>query len=373
MPGPSFPLVAQIGRVPSMVVPLDRPQERRFQRLSERLIAVDVHQHPLVLTESLDDLADYLRSNAYSWGYQAAARGGWACVGTANTLTCLAKNGEASFSDFHDLVDEVALMLADMSKHPDEVVKVSTVQDILAAKDSGRVGFLPSLEHLAIGHDLHRVDVLYGLGVRVAGLTYTRRNAIGDGQSETSNSGLSDFGVEVVRRMNDLGMLIDVSHAGHQTALDAIRFSSVPLVFSHNAAYTIRPTSRSRRDDELVACAEAGGLVCITAVPNALSDDPRQDINCVLDHYDYLIRLVGADHVGIGTDTLVGDHVGFHLTMSGRDKPKSSLPAPYLDGLESPADGRNIIRGLIARGHPDSVVEKVAGLNAVNLIGHVIG
>jgi hypothetical protein len=110
-----------------MVVPLDRPEERRFQRLSESLIAVDIHQHPLVLPESLGDLADYLRSNVYSWGYAAAAAGGWTCVGTANTLTCLAKNGEASFSDFHDLVDEVALMLADISKHPDEIIKVSTV------------------------------------------------------------------------------------------------------------------------------------------------------------------------------------------------------------------------------------------------------
>lgn len=144
-------------------------------------------------------------------------------------------------------------------------------------------------------------------------------------------------------------------------------------MFSHNAAYALRPTQRSRKGAELLACAEKGGLVCITAVPNALSDDPRQDINCVLDHYDYMIRLLGVDHVGTSTNTLVGDHVGFHMTMSGPDKPNSTVPAAYLNGLESPADGRNIIRGLIGRGYSNTEIAKVAGENALDLIRRVVG
>src|SRR5204862_7257970 len=138
----------------------------------------------------------------------------------------------------------------------------------------------------------------------------------------------------------------DLSHVGSRTAQETIELSRVPTIFSHNAAYTLRPTRRSRVDTDLRACAEHGGLLCVTAVPNALSDDPRQDINCVLDHYDYFVKLVGIEHVGIGTDTQVGDHVGFHRVMLGRDAP-GSLPAPYLDGLESPAAGSNIVRGLI--------------------------
>src|SRR4029453_17909119 len=119
------------------------------------------------------------------------------------------------------------------------------------------------------------------------------------------------------------------------------------VCFTPKAGYTIRPTPRSRHDEELTACAAKGGLLCVTAVPNSLSDDPRQDINCVLDHYDYFVKLVGIDHVGIGTDTQIGDHVGFHRVLLGRNAP-DSLPAAYLDGLESPADGSNIIRGFIA-------------------------
>ena len=208
------------------------------------------------------------------------------------------------------------------------------------------------------------MDVLYGVGVRLAGLTYNRKNCIGDGLFERNDGGLSEFGIEVVHRMNDLGMAIDLSHASFRTAMDAIEFSRTPVTFSHNAAYTLRPTRRSRRDEELVACAEKGGLIGITAVPNTLSDDPEQDIECALDHYDYMVKLVGVDHVAIGTDTTIGDHVSFHRMMMRRDAPEN-LPAPYLNGLESPADGKNIIRGLISRGYSDGDVEKIAGNNAL--------
>ena len=168
---------------------------------------------------------------------------------------------------------------------------------------------------------------------------YMRKSSIGDGQYERTDCGLSDFGIEVVRRMNDLGMAIDLSHAGSRTALEAIELSQAPTIFSHNAAHTIRPTRRSRFDNELQACAAKGGLLCVTAVPNSLSDDPRQDINCVLDHYDYFVKLVGVDHVGIGTDTQVGDHVGFHKVLLGRNAP-DSLPAPYLDASNHPPTAR---------------------------------
>ena len=105
-------------------------------------------------------------------------------------------------------------------------------------------------------------------------------------------------------------------------------------------------------------------------MPNSLSDEPDQDINCVLDHYDYMVKLVGIDHVAIGTDTLIGDHVAFHKKMLGslmRD-----FPSPYLDGLESPADGKNLIRGFISRGYSDEDVRKLAGENALSYLRRVM-
>jgi membrane dipeptidase len=367
----SIKLAAQVGRVPSMRVPLDAAQEQRFARLMEDLVLVDMHQHPIVLPDDPREFGDYFRGNSFTWGYEAVRHGGWTSVATANVLTCIGKEPEASYARFGDLVDEVGLMLADLTCHPDELRLVRRADDVLAARQAGQIGWLPTLEHLAIGDQLHRVDVLYGLGVRLAGLTYTRKSPLGDGQYERTDCGLSELGVEVVRRMNARGMAIDLSHAGAVTAQEAIAVSEAPVIFSHNAAHTLRPTRRSRADADFVACAARGGLVCVTAVPNALSDDPRQDINCVLDHYDYLVRLVGVDHVGIGTDTLIGDHVGFHRVMLGRDAP-DLLPAAYLDGLESPADGSNIIRGLISRGYEDDAIRKIAGQNAVDFLRRAI-
>ena len=371
MPTPQFALAAQVGRVPSMRVPLDASQELRFRRLMDDLVLIDVHQHPMVLSDDAAELPAYFRRNAYAWGFDAVKAGGWTAVATANLLSCLGKEPDPSFSRFGDLVDEIGMMLADVHKRGDSVMKIGRTQDILDARQSGKVGFLPTVEHLSIDHELHRVDVLYGIGIRLAGLTYTRKSWIGDGQFERTNCGLSEFGVDVVKRMNDIGMAIDLSHAGSRTALETIELSQVPVVFSHNAAFAIRPTRRSRSDEELLACAAKGGLCCVTAVPNSLSDDPCQDINCVLDHYDYFVKLVGIDHVGIGTDTQVGDHVGFHRVLLGRNAP-DSLPAPYLDGLESPADGCNIIRGLIVRGYDDVAIRKIAGQNALDFFRRTI-
>jgi membrane dipeptidase len=368
-------MAKQVGRVPSMVVPLDREQESRFERLMDSVTLVDMHEHPMVLTDDVRDLGAYFRSHAYEWAYEAVRHGGWTTVGTANGLSCAANSSEGSFARFEDLLEEVTLMQADLGKRND-VVRITRSEDILDARQCGTIGFLPTVEHLALGHELHRVDVLYGAGIRLAGLTYMRKTYVGDGQNERTDCGLSELGVEVVRRMNDLGMVVDLSHAGPRTALEAIEHSQAPVVFSHNAARAIWPTARTRSDEDFVACSKKGGLVCVTAVPNSLSQDPHQNIECVLDHYDYLVNLVGIDHVGIGTDTLVGDHVGFHKLGVRRRSIgglPTEFPAAYLNGLESPADGKNIIRGLIARGHSDDAIAKIAGQNAIDLLRRTIG
>ena len=374
MTAPAYRLVPEVGRVPSMSVPLDRAQETRLARLMEDLILIDLHEHPVVLPERLDDFQDYLAAGPYQWGYGAVRHGGWTAVGTANVFRAAARAPEMSFIAFHDLITEIGEMLVDVAQHQDVAMVVRSADDILRARQDGKTGFLPTVEHLGIGYDLGRLDILYALGVRLGGLTYAKRNYIGDGLNERTDSGLSELGLAVVERMNELGMVIDLSHAGMATAIDAIGHSRVPVVFSHNAAHTLRPTRRTRKDAELVACAEKGGVVAVTAVPNSLSDDPNQDIACVLDHYDYLVNLVGVDHVAIGTDTLIGDHVGYHLAMMRGDAPAAGRrpPAPYLNGLESPADGKNIVRGLIARGYGDADIRKIAGENALRLFREVL-
>ena len=366
---PVVPLAAQINRVPSMVVPLDAHEEVRFERLMDGLLSIDMHQHTMVMPRDLRDAYAYAASYDYVWGYDAIREGRWSTVGAACNMSALMRGVDGSFIAFDELVVEIALMLADVRLQSGGGA-IARVADIERAHQAGAIGVLPVAEHLALGDQPHRVDVLYGIGVRMAGLTYARRSQLGDGQNEVTDAGLSELGREVIRRMNDVGMLIDLSHAGQRTALDAIAASAAPVIFSHNAAYQLRPTGRARKDEELLRCVERGGMVCVTAVPNSLSDNPAQDINCVLDHFDYLVRLVGVDHVGIGTDSTIGDHVGFTRLLMRSD---SLAPAAYLNGLESPADGPNLVRGLIARGYTDAQIRQIAGQNLLDLLRRVIG
>ena len=170
---PSVPspiaLAQQVGRVPSMRVPLDHEQELRFERLMADLVLIDMHQHPMVLPEDATLMPEYFRGNSYTWAFEAVCAGGWTTVATANLLSCLGKEPDPSFSRFADVVDEVGMMLADIRKQGEQVLKIDSAQDIVNARQRGQVGWLPTLEHLSIEQQLHHVDVLYGIGVRLAG------------------------------------------------------------------------------------------------------------------------------------------------------------------------------------------------------------
>jgi membrane dipeptidase len=129
MPASGIKLAREIDRVPSSVVALDAQQERRFQRLIEQIVMVDVHEHPMVLPEDMEQLPDYLRTNDYRWGYQAVKQGGWTAVATANFFRGLANTPDLSMVEFEDVLQEVGLMLSDLSKQID-VLKVGNADDM---------------------------------------------------------------------------------------------------------------------------------------------------------------------------------------------------------------------------------------------------
>ena len=360
----SIPLAKQVIPGRSTSVALDADQETRFQRLVEDVTMIDLHQHPMVKPEDPSRFNDYLRGGAYEWGYEAIRHGGFTAVGTANVYRGMVNTNEMSFIRFEDLLDEIALMLSDVNRH-DGVVKVGNSAEIEAAKHHGQVGILPTVEHLAIGNELQRLDVLYNTGVRLAGLTYRRKNYIGDGHLERNDGGLSTFGIEVIQRMNELGMVIDLSHASFQTAMDAIEFSQAPVAFSHDGSYTLGQhqgggeyaSGRLRRDEELVACAQKGGIIGVTVQPSVISSwGSELSIDRLLDHYDYMVKLLGVDHVAIGTDSSID------VRSTG-----------FISGVESPAEGKNIIRGLINRGYSDADIIKITGGNALSFFRRVMG
>jgi len=115
MPSGVIPLAKEIDRVPSLTVPLDHAQEQRFQRLMDPIIMVDVHVHPMVLPEDMEQLTAYLRANDYRWGYQAVKHGGWTAVATANFYRGLVNTPDLSMVAFEDVLQEAGLMLSDLS------------------------------------------------------------------------------------------------------------------------------------------------------------------------------------------------------------------------------------------------------------------
>tara|TARA_B100000029_G_scaffold466008_1_gene501110 strand:+ start:1477 stop:2574 length:1098 start_codon:yes stop_codon:yes gene_type:complete len=360
----SIPLSQQVIQDRPVAVPLDDAQEKRFQQLVADVTMIDLHQHPMVKPEDPNRLLEYLRGDSYAWGYEAVRHGGFTAVGTANVYRGMVNTDEMSFIRFTDLLDEIGIMLSDVGRHG-EVTKISNADEIEAAKQQGKVGFLPTVEHLAIGNELQRVDVLYNAGIRLAGLTYRRKNYIGDGHLERNDGGLSTFGIDVVKRMNDLGMVVDLSHASFRTAMDAIEHSQAPVAFSHDGSYTLGldqgggeyASGRLRRDEELVACAQKGGIVGVTVQPSVISSwGSTLSIERLLDHYDYMVKLLGVDHVAIGTDSSVG------VRSTG-----------YVEGVESPAEAKNIIRGLITRGYSDTDILKITGGNALAFFRRVMG
>jgi membrane dipeptidase len=361
----SIPLAKQVVEAQSIAVPLDNDQEMRFKHLVEETIMIDLHQHTMVKPEDPSQLLEYLQGGSYEWGYEAIGHGGFTAVGTANVYKGLLHTDDMSFIRFQDLIDETAMMLSDVGRH-DEVVQVSNAREIESAKRNGQVGFLPTAEHLAIGNELQRIDVLYNAGIRLAGLTYRRRSYIGDGQQERIDGGLSDFGIEVVKRMNELGMVVDLSHASFRTSMDAMEYSQAPVAFTHDGSYTLGQrqgggpyaAGRLKKDEELVACARKGGIVGVTVQPSVIRSwgPSNLSIELLLDHYDYMVNLLGIDHVGIGTDSSIG------MKSSGT-----------ISGLESPAEGKNIIRGLITRGYSDADIIKISGGNALAFFRRVMG
>jgi membrane dipeptidase len=249
---------------------------------------------------------------------------------------------------------------------------IRTVADIDEAHRSGRVGLVFGLEAATpIENEIDRLDVLYGLGLRQIGIAYSDANALGSGLSETTDGGLTALGHRAVRRMNKLGLAIDLSHSSDQTALDVCRASDRPVFLTHAGARAVWDTRRMKPDDVLRAVADTGGVIGMSAAPHTTlsAAHRRHTIDSVMDHFAYCADLVGIDHVAFGPDTLYGDHVQLHrifahlLSMSAARGPDFE-PVGYVDGLENPTENfANICGALVRNGFDDETIRAVIGGN----------
>lgn len=178
----------------------------------------------------------------------------------------------------------------------------SSIGDIERGRRDGKLIWgLNSQEACLIGEDISRIAELYTLGVRHLLLAYNVRNLIADGCAEVADAGLSNFGRRVVVEMNRVGMIVDCAHTGRRSSLEAIEISENPVIFSHSNAYAVCPHIRNLRDEQIVNCAASGGVIGVVGV-GAFLGDPAAESGTVFRHIDYIAEMVGAEHVGLGTD-----------------------------------------------------------------------
>ena len=182
-------------------------------------------------------------------------------------------------------------------------VIVRSSSDIRAAQAEGKLAVSFNLQGTnCLAGDLSCVETLSGLGVTHMLLAYNNRNAAGDGCAERTDAGLSRFGIRLIEEMNRVGMIVDGSHCGYRTTMEAIEATGAPFIFSHSNPFGVFPHYRNIRDDQIKACAATDGVVGVNGVGAFLSDSGDASAETIFRHIDYLAELVGARHVGLGFD-----------------------------------------------------------------------
>ena len=374
-----FELAAELGRVPSRTVEVSPAEEERAQRLLLDNLVISLHDHAFVTPNDPAEIFEYRRWGRDWTGYEGLSQSGLDAV-----FDCL-MDGTAIITSragwkWDDVIWDLGMRLSDIA-HQEMLIRAETTADIRRAQSSGQIAFIPSLEAATpIENEVDRLDVLYGLGIRSSGIAYSEANTLGSGLREARDGGLTEFGRQAVRRMNQLGIAIDVSHSGDQTSLDTIQASQKPIFITHVGARALWNTRRMKPDEVLKACAERGGVIGIEAAPHTTLTErhPRHSIESFMEHFEYVCNLVGIDHVAFGPDTLFGDHVGLHhafaqqLSIRAAHGQQPFEEVEFVDGIENPAEAfPNIVRWLVKHHYGDAEIAKAIGGNVMRVLEEV--
>ncbi|HAA76014.1 TPA: dipeptidase [Candidatus Latescibacteria bacterium] len=339
----------------------------------------------------LQDLGEDMRMTG--WANDPSLRDEYEEIWKASGVTCSYQNAGEEGNDPLRLIKRLARHTYVADKMPDLLKRVTHPDDIVAAKAEGKHcryltgnGIPLAGDQVNTQEELRFIRVFYQLGVRMMHLTYNRRNPIGDGCGESADAGLSEFGLETIREMNRVGVLIDIAHSGRQTGLDAARASERPIVISHSCAASLNEHIRCKDDETIQAVIDSGGSMGITNVPHFLGG--KGDISAMLDHIDYVARTFGADHVTIGTDRSYTSH------QSAAENAKVPKCRQIRDRWEAlwPEGSRGteayrqdhqaqslmwtnwplITVGLVQRGYSDEDIRKIIGENILRVSRDVL-
>ena len=246
-----FDLLEGASLFPAYEVPLTAEQEKRTLELAERLVMISLHEHPHIFPKQAADIPAYDSEARVSTAYEALADSWWDCVfDNFQDGACFITS--KSGWKWEDVIYDMGMRLCDIA-HQDFIIKAEKVEDIYRAHREGRLALVCAQEGAAmIENELDRIEILYGIGLRVLGITYSESNALGTGLKEPGDGGLTSFGRRAVARMNEVGMAIDAAHSSDQTIIDTAECSKHPIFLTHTGpgdsgtSAVWPPTSASR-------------------------------------------------------------------------------------------------------------------------------
>jgi microsomal dipeptidase-like Zn-dependent dipeptidase len=279
---------------------------------------------------------------------------------------------------WHSLPETMNL-IADLyrlfEEKPEWIMQVRSVEDIHKAKARGCAGMIFGFQDTnAISGNLRMLAVYHALGVRIIQLTYNDENAVGCGCMAPEDKGLTSFGREVVAEMNRLGMLVDLSHCGYKTTTDGIEASKGPVAFTHANPLALAKSPRNKPDEMFKALAAKGGVAGVVRLPAWLTPHGRANLEDYLNAVDYLVKLIGIDHVALGTDfmeELPAEIMTASLKGISAENLQKYYSSTLVEGFESPAEFPRVTEGLLSRGYAPEEVKKIVGGNWLRLFEKV--
>jgi membrane dipeptidase len=263
-----------------------------------------------------------------------------------------------------------------IATNDDGFLRIDNVADIARAKQSGKIGVLVGIQDASHFNRPDDVNFFHSIGQRVSQLTYNSRNLIGNGATERRDDGLSDFGVSIVERMNQVGMAVDVSHCGDRTSLDACEVSKKPVLITHSNCRALVPHPRCKTDEAIRAMAKSGGVMGITGVRMFVRDREPTTIEHMMDHYDHVARLVGPEHLGVGSDM---DLDGYDdLPEAENQRLRAAYKESYafrerldIEGVDHPQRMFDLTEALIRRKYSDAQIQGILGGNFQRVLGEI--
>jgi len=257
-------------------------------------------------------------------------------------------------------------------------MKATSVDDIQTARDQGKIALFYLFQNSTqFGKDIDNVDVFYGLGVRSSQITYNYQNWAGAGCNELNGSGLTVFGQQLVEKMNDVGMLIDLSHASMKTMADTIEASAAPVIVSHSCCKALFEHNRNTTDENLKALANKGGMFGVTQMRTFMTRQIDDAVHYYYQHIEHALNVAGSDSVCIGSDrdhrrlVMTEEYIAELMREEGENFDRSHWPL-YFEELNGPRRMETIWDGLAKRGMSQRQLEKLFGLNIHRLYSEVI-